>query len=398
MALDENTPCFFVDEEFYEDSPGKDHFKKFQLYTITPPQSPEHDPFQQDFLPPNGHSESEGSDSVESDSGSEPDLGAPSNLDEFYNLPSILIQDCMWSGPFLAAAGLGPESSVLLSKRLKKLTSVCQTSSTAEGTLPGAVDINSSECVDPAAVFPYPVSTETAKPSTYNLGSTAETPSPSESEDEEEIDVVTVVDKLARKKPVAAQSQQTPTSFSSHVAAIHNYSSSSSSCPVSYSAPQSPQACTGRHTSHHYSHKRSRPLSMPASPQPLSKKSRSLLHSTDLKRVAQKLRLNQDRHSHSYSRMSSDSEDGDGNKRAQHNVLERKRRDDLKWSFARLRDNVPDLAKQERTPKVTILKKSSDFAYWLTAQNSSLEREYEKHKQRLEYLKSKLLLLRKSLL
>ena len=183
-------------------------------------------------------------------------------------------------------------------------------------------------------------------------------------------------------------------SLNSHLAAIHNYSNTSSA-PASYSAPQSPQTTRSRDTHNGYlSHKRQRPVSMPPSPQP-AKKQRSLLHSTDLKRVVQKLRLG---HSSSttmhmrtqISRNSSDSEGDDTNKRAQHNVLERKRRNDLKYSFLRLRDHVPELSKQERTPKVIILKLSSDYIRSLTAQNKKLENERAKWKARHEMLRQKL--------
>ena len=103
------------------------------------------------------------------------------------------------------------------------------------------------------------------------------------------------------------------------------------------------------------------PISMPASPQPAAKRQRSMCH-TDLKRVLQKLNNHHHRSSgRSYhSRNSSDSEDSEG-KRAQHNVLERKRRNDLKSSFHRLRDHVPEIRCQERAPKVVILKKAANY-------------------------------------
>jgi hypothetical protein len=141
---------------------------------------------------------------------------------------------------------------------------------------------------------------------------------------------------------------------------------------------------------------------MPPSPQP-SKKQRSLLHQTDLKRVAQKLKLGQSSshsvHIHTQiSRSSSDSEGDDTNKRAQHNVLERKRRNDLKYSFSRLRDHVPDLARQERSPKVTILKLSSDFIRSLATKHKKLENEHARVKARHELMQQKLAALRRECL
>jgi hypothetical protein len=64
-------------------------------------------------------------------------------------------------------------------------------------------------------------------------------------------------------------------------------------------------------------------------------------------------------------------------KRTQHNVLERKRRNDLKFSFFTLRDSVPELNKQERAPKVLILKKASDYVHSLNVENKRLENEKE---------------------
>lgn len=46
-------------------------------------------------------------------------------------------------------------------------------------------------------------------------------------------------------------------------------------------------------------------------------------------------------------------------RRATHNVLERKRRIDLKRSFERLRECVPNLEKIDKTPKVIVLKKAA---------------------------------------
>lgn len=78
----------------------------------------------------------------------------------------------------------------------------------------------------------------------------------------------------------------------------------------------------------------------------------------------------------SSSRSSSDSEEYcEGGKRTQHNVLERKRRNDLKYSFFTLRDIVPELSQQERAPKVLILRKATDFIQKLIREHSILERE-----------------------
>lgn len=67
--------------------------------------------------------------------------------------------------------------------------------------------------------------------------------------------------------------------------------------------------------------------------------------------------------------------------RATHNVLERKRRNDLKLKFQRLRDCVPELKDNERAPKVSILRKSWEYISTLKKEESQLVNEYEKHKK-----------------
>lgn len=59
------------------------------------------------------------------------------------------------------------------------------------------------------------------------------------------------------------------------------------------------------------------------------------------------------------SHSASDSEDCD--KRVNHNVLERKRREDLRSAFFRLRDRIPELESKERASKVVILEKSRTY-------------------------------------
>ena len=238
-------------------------------------------------------------------------------------------------------------------------------------------------------------------------------------EDDEEIDVVTVTVSRRSSRPATHSSG----SMSAQVAAMHNYSNSSSSVQSSSQPPMS-----GHHSDHHYSQpyihsapqspslqrttehsspsisvlKRSRPVSMPCSPQPPSKRHRTGMDETDLKRACQKLYTGSSKHcghsgrsSGSSSRASSDSEEGEG-KRAQHNVLERKRRNDLKYSFCTLRASVPEISHSERTPKVTILKKASDYITSVKKRYSALESEYTRQKSRQEQLKAKLALLRRS--
>jgi Myc proto-oncogene protein len=80
-------------------------------------------------------------------------------------------------------------------------------------------------------------------------------------------------------------------------------------------------------------------------------------------------------------------------KRNVHNVLERKRRNDLKYSFQVLRDSIPDLKGSERAPKVAILRKATDCILNLRSeqerlleQKSLLERTHQSLKQKLKAL------------
>lgn len=88
-------------------------------------------------------------------------------------------------------------------------------------------------------------------------------------------------------------------------------------------------------------------------------------------------------------------ESDDEQRRASHNILERKRRNDLKYSFQLLREQVPELEDNQRAPKVIILRKAAEFIKQIQEREDRLEQEYEKEKkreaklrQRLAYLKS----------
>lgn len=88
-------------------------------------------------------------------------------------------------------------------------------------------------------------------------------------------------------------------------------------------------------------------------------------------------------------------ESDDEQKRASHNVLERKRRNDLKYSFQVLRSQVPELEDNQRAPKVMILRKAANFIQRMQEQEQRLEMELRREQnrkaklvERLAYLKS----------
>ena len=167
---------------------------------------------------------------------------------------------------------------------------------------------------------------------------------------------------------------------------MHNYSSSRTSVVVR-SAPQSPS---------HSNHRVKRTYSSPNSPQPIVKRSRNGVNEAELRFAVQKLEMRQNMCSSSYghcgsadsSRPSSDSEDNEG-KRAQHNVLERKRRNDLKYSFLKLRDAVPVIATQDKAAKVTILRRAVDYMSNLENRHRNLLSELERQRELNALLKKK---------
>lgn len=59
-------------------------------------------------------------------------------------------------------------------------------------------------------------------------------------------------------------------------------------------------------------------------------------------------------------------------KRANHNVLERQRRVDLKKNFELLRDCVPNIESNVKAPKVTVLKKAAEYILKLSREEQEL--------------------------
>ncbi|XP_015421902.1 PREDICTED: N-myc proto-oncogene protein [Myotis davidii] len=94
----------------------------------------------------------------------------------------------------------------------------------------------------------------------------------------------------------------------------------------------------------------------------------------------------------SLSPRNSDSEDSE--RRRNHNILERQRRNDLRSSFLTLRDHVPELVKNEKAAKVVILKKATEYVHSLQAEEHQLLLEKEKLQARQQQLLKKLELAR----
>jgi len=225
------------------------------------------------------------------------------------SLRSNLIQDCMWNSQVCETLGLD----------LKVLT--CPDTEDFYETpcsTPPPVEYVSSDCVDPATVFPYTINDTQSLCSSHT------------SDSEEEIDVVTI-EKPKRRLSTSSDLSDEP-----------------------------PPA------------KRHRPVV-----------SRSKSYSTQKKAKETKRQISS----------GSDEENCD-NKRAVHNVLERKRRNDLKTSFHQLRAEVPELEDNERSPKVVILRKAKDYVEQLKADEARLQKELDKENKKHKELKNKLTTLR----
>lgn len=84
----------------------------------------------------------------------------------------------------------------------------------------------------------------------------------------------------------------------------------------------------------------------------------------------------------------SDTEDYD--KRRTHNVLERQRRNELKLSFFALRDEIPEVANNEKAAKVVILKKATECIYSMQSDEQRLLSVKEQLRRKSELLKQRL--------
>ncbi|XP_041105622.1 N-myc protein [Polyodon spathula] len=416
LEFDSLQPCFYPDEDdFYfccPDSapPGEDIWKKFQLLP-TPPLSPSRAGLQGDLA-----SGSTDSGAIGFGSGDplnwasellllpEDDLWGTSEGDLFgsgleSNLNSIIIQDCMWSG-FSAREKLERVVNETLGKAISAVTS-CGVSNNSAGNKEEA-DLNNSvsECVDPAVVFPFPInkidSTRTVPgmstpPVTNNAAD--DTPSDSddqddddddeeeeeeeeddeeEDEDEEEIDVVTV----EKRRSSANRPMTTLT-----ITVRPKSSSINTSNSISSTALTKPQhefilkRCAPIHQQHNY-----------AAPSPYTEcKELPPLKKTK-NEVTRPAKSVMPPRAKSSSPRNSDSEDSE--RRRNHNILERQRRNDLRSSFLTLRDHVPELVKNEKAAKVVILKKATEYVHSLEADEHKLQLEKDRlQAKRLQLLK-----------
>ena len=80
--------------------------------------------------------------------------------------------------------------------------------------------------------------------------------------------------------------------------------------------------------------------------------------------------------------------------RDEHHTMERKRRNDLKYSFQILRGQIPELLDNQRAPKVTILKKAAEYIMQIREQEDDLKSRLAKEKKRESKLLQRLAFLK----
>uniref|UniRef100_A0A8D0B2C9 Transcriptional regulator n=1 Tax=Salvator merianae TaxID=96440 RepID=A0A8D0B2C9_SALMN len=312
---------------------------------------------------------------------------------------SIIIQDCMWSGGSAAAKLQKVVSEKLASYQAARRDSTASAASSHSGSgslqpsspqTPASASSPSSaylqdlgttaaECIDPSVVFPYPLGGKSPKsmeaasadPSPVPLlgqdtppttSSDSEEEEEQEEEEEEEIDVVTV----EKRQPASKKGDSSTHSSGGHSRPPHS--------------PLVLKRCHVPIHQHNYAAPPSTRVEYPPT------KRLKLDSGRVLKQISNNRKCSSPR--------TSDSEEND--KRRTHNVLERQRRNELKMSFFALRDQIPEVANNEKAPKVVILKKATEYVLCIQSDEHRLLAEKEQLRRRQEQLKNKLQQLRNS--
>ncbi|KAM6900411.1 transcriptional regulator Myc-A [Xenentodon cancila] len=406
-------PYFYYDneeEDFYPQqlqppAPSEDIWKKFELLP-TPPLSPSRRPSLSSLFPSTADQLEMVSEFLGDDVVNQSFICDADYSQTF--LKSIIIQDCMWSG-FSAAAKLKKVVSERLAslQAARKETGAGDSADPAAGAAAAPWKLNSSylqdlhtsasECIDPSVVFPYPVA-ETPKQtqgplSSKDLGldtppNSGSSSSCSDSEDEdggeeeeeddddddddddededpeeEEIDVVTVEKRQAVKRcdpsPLENRHPSPLVLKRCHVSTHqHNYAA---------------------HPSMRHEQPAVKRLKLESSSSSGGGSSGGS-HSRVLKQISSNRKC--------LSPRTSDTEDYD--KRRTHNVLERQRRNELKMSFFALRDEIPEVANNEKAAKVVILKKATECIYSMQSDEHRLLSIKEQLRRKSELLKQRL--------
>ncbi|XP_006137656.2 N-myc proto-oncogene protein [Pelodiscus sinensis] len=442
LEFDSLQPCFYPDEDdFYlcgPDSapPGEDIWKKFELLP-TPPLSPSRAGLQEN--PPGGAPLPWGGVALggfrtrdpldwasellllppEADLWGSTDGGDlfETGFEEGNNLNSIIIQDCMWSC-FSAREKLERAVSEKLQGKVGTAVASVTAGAPATSSSPGGTTSNSrselnnsvSECVDPAVVFPFPIhkkepvaaapatggmagirvnisgssgiaqgaaaatqrSTRHTNATRANSSSGDDTLSDSDDEEEEEedeeeeIDVVTVEKRRSSSNKAVTTLTITVRPKNATLASVRMQQNELIL-----------KRCAPIHQQHNY-----------AAPSPYMESEDAPPQKKLKNEVPRPIKPMIQPKSKNSSPRNSDSEDSE--RRRNHNILERQRRNDLRSSFLTLRDHVPELVKNEKAAKVVILKKATDYVHSLQAEEHKLLLEKEKLQARQQQLLKKI--------
>ncbi|XP_055088197.1 N-myc protein [Periophthalmus magnuspinnatus] len=440
MEFDSLQPCFYPDEDdFYfcgPDSapPGEDIWKKFELLP-TPPLSPS-----RAALPGDAATGADGIvDPLDPlDWASELLLlpgddiwGASDDLDLFgtdldtaTSANGIIIQDCMWSG-FSAREKLERVVTEKLGRAINGATvtvAAAATTASAPGGGAGGTSRNAcvkaselvtrssvSECVDPAVVFPFPVNKKSGVEAAVNSDATSthgsahsdtddddddddedaeEEDEDEDEEEEEEIDVVTVEKRRglslatisAKPSDQRSASSLTNRFVSRAPQELILKRSSVHQQQHNYAAP-SPYASDDDHAPP------AKKTKSADAPRPPTRTNSSSSTSSSISSTRSK-RSSSGESSPRAMATGSDSEDSE--RRRNHNILERQRRNDLRSSFLTLRDHVPELAHNEKAAKVHILKKATEYLSSLEEEELRLQQEKERLQARRQQLMRRL--------
>uniref|UniRef100_A0A3P9HJ54 Transcriptional regulator n=1 Tax=Oryzias latipes TaxID=8090 RepID=A0A3P9HJ54_ORYLA len=383
-------PYFYCDneeEDFYPQqpqppAPSEDIWKKFELLP-TPPLSPSRRPSLSSLFPSTADqlemvTEFLGDDVVNQS------IICDSDYSQTF-LKSIIIQDCMWSG-FSATAKL----KKVVSERLASLHAARKDTPAdcADPAGSGAAwKLNSSylgsSCSDSGelhllAAAPF---CRRGPPLGRNLGveddddedEEEEEDDDEEDQEEEEIDVVTV-----EKRQAVKRSEPSPLETRHHSPLVLKR------CHVS-----THQHNYAAHPSMRHEQRAVKRLKLESSSSGGGGGGGgggSSSHGRVLKQISSNRKCSSPR--------TSDTEDYD--KRRTHNVLERQRRNELKLSFFALRDEIPEVANNEKAAKVVILKKATECIYSMQSDEQRLISFKEQLRRKSELLKQRLAQLQSS--
>ncbi|XP_075581400.1 N-myc proto-oncogene protein-like [Pelecanus crispus] len=367
-------PCFYPDEEDFHlcgpdsASPREDIWKKFELLP-NPPLSPGQARLWASellLLPPED----------ELWGGSDRGDFSSTGLGVTNNLNSIIVQDCMWSG-FSIWDKLEQAGSEKLQGKPPPGGPPPPPPPLGATTASGRTELSNAvpKCVDPAMAFPKnkrEAAAGCAGDSWASSSSGDDTCSNSDDEDEEEedeeeqIDVVTVEERRSSSNKAATTLTITVrpknTTFLSirtqqnelilkHCALIHQQHNYATPSPYMESEDAPPQK--------KLKPKVPCPLKPTIQPKPKSSSPRN-----------------------------SDSEDT--RCRRSQNFLEHLWRKSLQSSFLTLRGHVPELVKNEKAPRIVILKKAIEYVHSLQAEEQKLLLEKEKLQARQQQLLKKI--------